>query len=74
MTPITILGVLGDRSGVRTAQVSLSHGFGDGGAQSCEFTVDAVSNLLLGTQIDFYIAHRPRRHFRAQRSWSAAWK
>lgn len=56
MTPITILGVLGDRSGVRTAQVSLSHGFGDGGAQSCEFTVDAVSNLLLGTQIDFYIA------------------
>lgn len=56
MTPITILGVLGDRSGVRTAQVSLAHGFGDGGAQSCELTVDAVSNLLLGTQIDFYIA------------------
>ncbi len=56
MTPITILGVLGDRSGVRTAQVSLAHGFGDGGAQSCELTVDAVSNLLLGTKIDFYIA------------------
>lgn len=56
MTPITILGVLGNRSGVRTAQVSLSHGFGDGGAQSCELTVDAVSNLLLGTPIDFYVA------------------
>lgn len=56
MTPITTLGVLGNRSGVRTAQVSLSHGFGDGGAQSCELTVEAVSNLLLGTEIDFYAA------------------
>ena len=56
MTPITILGVLGDKSGVRTAQISLSHGFGDGKEQSCELTVEAVSNLLLGAQIDFYAA------------------
>lgn len=56
MTPITILGVLGDRSGVRTAQISLSHGFGDGKAQSCQLTVEAVSNLLLDTPIDGYIA------------------
>ena len=56
MTPITVLGVLGNQTGVRTAQISLSHGFGDGGAQSCELTVDAVSNLLLGTHIDKYIA------------------
>lgn len=56
MTPITILGVLGNRSGVRTAQISLSHGFGDGKQQSCELTVSAVSNLLLGTPIDHYIA------------------
>ena len=56
MTPITILGVLGDRSGVRTAQISLSHGFGDGKEQSCELTVEAVSNLLLNTSIDFYVA------------------
>ncbi len=56
MTPITVLGVLGNKSGVRTAQVSLSHGFGDGQAQSCEFTVDAVSNLLFGFPIDFYVA------------------
>ncbi len=56
MTPITILGVLGNRSRVRTAQIGLSHGFGDGQAESCQLTVEAVSNLLLGTPIDFYIA------------------
>ncbi len=56
MTPITILGVLGNRSRVRTAQISLSHGFGDGKAQSCQLTVEAASNLLLDTPIDFYIA------------------
>lgn len=56
MTPITVLGVLGNKSGMRTSQISLSHGFGDGGAQSCELTVEAVSNLLLGTHIDKYIA------------------
>lgn len=56
MTPITVLGVLGNRSGVRTAQVSLSHGFGDDKEQNCELTVEAVSNLLLGSSIDYYMA------------------
>lgn len=56
MTPITVLGVLGNRSGVRTAQISLSHGFGDGQAESCELTAEAVSNLLLGSPVDFYLA------------------
>lgn len=56
MTPITILGVLGNRSGVRTTHICLAHSFGDGGAQSCELTVDAVSNLLFGSQIDYYVA------------------
>lgn len=56
MTPMTILGVLGNQSGVRTSQICLSHGFGDGKEQSCELTVSAVSNLLLGTSIDSYIA------------------
>lgn len=56
MTPIPILGVLGDRAGTRVAQISLSHGFGDGGAKSCELTVEAVSNLLYHAPIDFYIA------------------
>lgn len=56
MTPITVLGVLGDVSGERVAQISLSHGFGDGGQQSCELTVDAVSNLLMDVPIDEYMA------------------
>ena len=56
MTPITVLGVLGNRSGTRTQQISLAHNFGDGKEQSCELTVEAVSNLLFGTPIDFYIA------------------
>lgn len=56
MTPITVLGVLGNRARTRTAQISLSHGFGDGGAQSCELTVEAVSNLLSSVEIDFYMA------------------
>lgn len=56
MTPIEILGVLGERSGMRTTQVSLSHAFGDGQEQSCGLTKNAVSNLLLQTPIDFYVA------------------
>ena len=56
MTPITVLGVLGNKSGVRTAQICLSHGFGDGGAQSCLLTAEAVSNLLLSVPIDEYVA------------------
>ena len=56
MTPVTILGVLGNRSGVRTTQICLAHSFGDGGEQSCELTVEAVSNLLMGVQIDHYVA------------------
>lgn len=56
MTPITVLGVLGNKSGVRTAQICLAHGFGDGQSQSCELTVEAVSNLMFGIPIDFYVA------------------
>ena len=56
MTPNTVLGVLGNRSGLRTSQISLSHGFGDGEELSCELATDAVSNLLLGIHIDEYVA------------------
>ena len=56
MTEITILGVFGNYAGTNHAQICLSHGFGDGGAQSCEFTVQAVSTLLYGVDIDFYVA------------------
>ena len=55
MTPITILGVLGNRSGMRTAQIALAYTIGDGKEVSCSLTAEAVSNLLLGTSIDFYM-------------------
>ena len=54
MTPITILGVFGNRSGVRTVQICLAHYFGADRAQNAELTREAVSNLLLSTPIDFY--------------------
>ena len=56
MAEITILGAFGNYAGTNYAQICLSHGFGDGGAQSCEFTVRAVSTLLYGVDIDFYVA------------------
>lgn len=56
MAPITILGVLGNVSGVRTAQLCLSYGYGDGKEKSCELTTDAVSNLLGNISIDYYIS------------------
>lgn len=56
MATIPVLGVLGDRVGTRRAQLCLAHGFGDGGAQSCDLAVEAVSGLLGGIPIDFYLA------------------
>lgn len=56
MTEITVLGVLGNYAGTKTAQICLSHGFGDGKAQSCEYTVSAVETLLFGIDVDFYIS------------------
>ncbi len=55
MAEITVLNVLGKASGTRRAQICLSHGFGNTQKQSAELTVDAVSKLLLGSAIDFYI-------------------
>ena len=56
MAEVTVLGILGNITGTRTTQICLSHGFGDGGAQSCQLTCDAVSRLLLGVGIQFYLA------------------
>lgn len=56
MTPITMLGMMGGKLGYRTAQICLSHGFGDGQEQSCGFTVEAVSNLLYNVPISYYAA------------------
>lgn len=53
---VTTLGVLGNVTGTRSTQICLAHGFGDGGKQSCELTRDAVGRLLLGIDIQYYLA------------------
>ena len=40
----------------RTERISLSHCFGKGKEDSCQLTVEAVSNLLYDVPVDFYIA------------------
>ena len=56
MTPITILGMMGYRSGMRTMQIALAHGYGDGKEKSCELAVEAVSNMLFNVPIKYYVA------------------
>lgn len=56
MTPIITMGILGDRSGERIAQISLSHSFGLTEEQGCELTKEAVSHLFMDVPIDFYFS------------------
>ena len=56
MTPVTVLGLLGDRYEPVTQQICLGYAFGDGRETSCEVTVEAVGNLLGGQTIDQYLA------------------
>lgn len=56
MTPVTVLGLLGDRYEPVTQQICLGYAFGDGRQTSCEVTVEAVENLLGGQEIDQYLA------------------
>ena len=56
MTPVTVLGLLGDRYEPVTEQICLGYAFGDGRESSCEVTVEAVENLLGGQTIDQYLA------------------
>lgn len=56
MTEISILGVLGDQAGTKTAQICLAHGFGNDADENCQYTVEAVEGLLKGVSVDFYIS------------------
>lgn len=56
MTEITVLGILGNPLGTNTLQICLAHGFGDGKAQSCQFTTEAVQRLLCGVPINGYMS------------------
>ncbi|MDR1600480.1 MAG: LCP family protein [Oscillospiraceae bacterium] len=53
---ITIVGMLGNIMGTRLDRIALSHGYGVGGQQSAEFTVEAVSKWLMGIGVDYYVA------------------
>lgn len=56
MTEITVIGAAGDYAGTTTAQLALAHTYGSGLEDSCEYTVEAVSKLLYGIEIDHYAA------------------
>lgn len=56
MTQIPVLGVTGEQAGYITGQIALAHTYGSGLQDSCENTVDAVSLLLGGVEIDHYVA------------------
>lgn len=56
MTEIPVLGVRGENAGTINGQLALAHTYGDGGNKSCRNTVEAVSNLLYGVEINHYIA------------------
>ncbi|MEA4915066.1 MAG: LCP family protein [Christensenella sp.] len=56
LAEVTILGVPGNETGTRLTQICLAHGFGDGGKQSCALQSDAVSRLLYGVSIPYYVA------------------
>lgn len=55
MVDINVLGVAGESVGVVHKQIALSHGYGNGGAQSCQNTANAVS-ALLGVRVDHYVS------------------
>lgn len=56
MTEIPVIGVTGEYAGTKTAQLALAHTYGSGGKDSCQYTVDAVSQMMYGLAIDHYAA------------------
>lgn len=56
MTPITLTDLSGNILGKTRHHITLAYGYGDGREQSCEWTAEAVSELLSGLRIDGYLA------------------
>ena len=56
MTDIKILGLGGKPAGVAYQQLALAHTYGKGLEDSCENTRDAVSELLNGIKVDYYLS------------------
>ena len=56
MVNMPVIDETGKRIGTGYAQLALAHTFGSGLEDSCEYTREAVSGLLLDTVIDYYVA------------------
>ena len=56
MVDMPVLGFNGKPAGTVNAQLALSHTYGNGLHISCENTVNTVSELLHGVQIDHYLS------------------
>lgn len=56
MTEIPMIGTAGDRIGKEISQIALSHTYGSGLKDSCEYTAEAVSTLLLEEKVDHYVS------------------
>ncbi len=56
MTRIPVLGVTGQKAGYHQGQLALAYTYGRGREDSCKNTMEAVSHLLYGIEIDHYIA------------------
>ena len=56
MADIPVLGIFGDPAGSFPGQLALSHTYGSGGKDSCQNTVKAISDFLLGARIDHYVS------------------
>ena len=55
-TKIPHIGAAGDRIGEIDAQIALAHTYGTGQKDSCEYTAEAVSMLLMDEKVDHYIS------------------
>ena len=58
MAKVPVLGVNGKEADAVTQQLALAHTYGSGLADSAENTRKAVSNLLYGLTVDYYLSMR----------------
>ena len=56
MLEMSVLGIGGRKAGTHYGQLALAHTYGTGLEDSCENTREAVSNLLYGIDIDYYVS------------------
>ncbi|MBQ4104844.1 MAG: LCP family protein [Clostridia bacterium] len=56
MAQISVLGLAGEKVATVNKQLALAHTYGDGKQTSCRNTAEAVSKVLLDTDIDHYIS------------------